>query len=163
MNKNIITTIIVALIVGALGFYGGMQYQKSRPGSQFAQFGGGNFGNGNFGPGQNPGRGQGQFRTFGNGQNNGRVIGEILNMDDKSLTVKMKDGSSKIVIFSDSTAINKEASGSKNDLKNGERIAVFGTINSDGSVTAQNIQLNPNIRGPGGPNDSTPSSTPPTQ
>lgn len=63
----------------------------------------------------------------------------------------MQDGSSKIVLFSDKTEINKAAEATKEDLKVGEKVAVFGTENSDGSVTAQNIQLNPQLRGLGQP------------
>lgn len=58
----------------------------------------------------------------------------------------MQDGSSKIVLFSDFTTYNKTSEGSKSDLKVGEKIAVFGTDNSDGSVTAQSVQLNPQLR-----------------
>jgi ribosomal protein S1 len=75
------------------------------------------------------------------------VNGEIIGVDEKSITVKMQDGSSRIVILSEKTEINKAASGTKDDLKVGERVAVFGQENSDGSVTAQNIQLNPMFRG----------------
>ncbi len=81
---------------------------------------------------------------------NGRPIsGEILSSDDKSITVKLQDGSSKIVLLSDKTQINKATSVTKLDLKSGEKVAVFGSENSDGSVTAQNIQLNPQFRGVG--------------
>ena len=121
-------TLILVVLVGAGAFFGGMQYQKSQR---------------SLGRGQFAGAGQ-----FGNRNGQGRpVAGEIVSADDKSITVKLMDGSSKIVILSSSTAINREASGSASDLKTGERVLVIGTQNSDGSVTAQNIQLNPIFRG----------------
>jgi len=136
MNKNILTTIIVALIVGAVGFFGGQKYESYKisknPRSFFMQTQGGPNGQGN----QNRNR-------FSGGR---PVVGEIVGMDDKSITVKMADGSTKIVILSDSTTYNKSAEGSKDDLKVGESVGVFGTDNSDGSVTAQNVQLNPQFR-----------------
>lgn len=76
----------------------------------------------------------------------GAVVGEIISQDSKSITVKLQDGSSKIVLLSDSATVSKTESGSKSDLKDGTTVAVFGTTNSDGSVTAQNIQLNPAFR-----------------
>lgn len=93
-------------------------------------------------------------RQFGNGQmmqnrnrTGGRqVIGEIISQDDKSITVKLQDESTKIVLLSDKTSINKATEVSKSDLKTGEKVGVFGTENTDGSVTAQNIQLNPVFR-----------------
>lgn len=127
-NKSILITIVVALIVGAAAFYGGMQYQqKQRPNFASGQFRGG-------------GNGQ-QFQGRGNFQGSRPINGEIISQDDKSITVKMQDGSSKIVILSDQTEINKASEGSKEDLKTGERITAFGTENSDGSVTAQNISI----------------------
>lgn len=133
--KNpIIITVLLIIVVGAAAFFGGMQFQKSQRNSQFAQFTGQQGGNGTF------------QRRFGgaNGQTGGQaVIGEILKSDATSITVKSQDGSSKIILLSDSTAINKQDTGSKDDLKTGEKVAVFGKSNSDGSVTAQNIQLNP--------------------
>jgi hypothetical protein len=121
-NNNLIITIIIAALVGALGFYGGTQYQK----------------NANFAGGIN-----GQRRGFGGGQNaqNRPVRGQIVSQDDKSITVKMQDGSSKIVNVSDQTLINKASTGTKTDLKSGETVMVFGTTNSDGSVTAQSVSL----------------------
>jgi hypothetical protein len=134
--------IIIAIIVGAVAFFGGMQYQKSQRAAGFAgrggQFAGAQGAGGQFGGAQ------------GTRRNGGAVMGEILSKDDSSVTVKMQDGSSKIVILSGSTSINKSASGTKDDLTTGERVAVFGTTNSDGSVTAQSIQLNPVMRGFGG-------------
>jgi len=55
--------------------------------------------------------------------------------------------SSKIVLLSDGTQINKAETVDKSELKSGVKVAVFGTENSDGSVTAQNVQVNPILRG----------------
>ncbi len=78
------------------------------------------------------------------------VVGQIVSVDPTGITVKMPDGSTKIVVVSSSTTINKAATGTKEDLKTGVNVAVFGTANSDGSETAQSIQLNPMMRGFGG-------------
>jgi hypothetical protein len=133
-SKSILITLAVALVVGAGSFFGGMKYQQFRRPSQFGQFrqlGQSGRGNANLPAGR-----QG-FRP---------VAGEIISADDKSITVKMTDGSNKIVIFSDSTEINKAGTADKSELKVGETVSVFGTSNSDGSITAQNIQLNPAFR-----------------
>ena len=134
-----VIVLLFALIIGAAAFFGGMQYQKSQPfvrqlTEQDMQFGNGQ-------PRQ--GAQGGQFLRRNGG---GAVTGEILSTDENSITVKLQDGSSKIVVLSGTTTINKSADGTKDDLKTGERVAVFGTTNSDGSVTAQNIQLNPMMR-----------------
>ncbi len=128
-NNIIVIIVVVVLLAGGGGFFAGMKYQQSKnPRS-------GNFqGNRN---GQIQQRNQG-FRP---------VNGEIISSDDKSITVKLQDGSSKIILLTDTTSFNKSAEGSKADIKVGEKVAVFGTENSDGSVTAQNVQLNPQLRG----------------
>jgi hypothetical protein len=126
---------IIAVAVGAAAFFGGMQYQKMQ--AMNAAGGSGRQGSGGQGQGGAGGRARGA------GGMGGRVIGEIISQDDKSITVKMMDGSSKIVLLSDSTTVSKTSDGSKTDLKVGEKVGVFGTDNSDGSVTAQNVQLNP--------------------
>lgn len=134
MKNNIVIIVVIVILVGAGAFFGGMKYQESKAtGLHTArQFQGG------MGGGQNGQNGQGRFT--GNGR---PVAGEILSVDDKSITVKLQDGSSKIVLLSDKTSINKASEGTKDDLKTGQRVAVFGSENSDGSVTASNIQLNP--------------------
>lgn len=144
-NNNWLITVVVAIIIGAVAFYGGMQYQKTQRG----QFG--SFANGQAGFGRQ-GSMMGRFGANGTRP----VTGDILSVDSNSMTVKLSDGSSKIVLLSQNTSINKAAKGSVSDLKAGERVAAFGTANSDGSITAQNIQLNPTVR-TGGSANSTPS------
>lgn len=129
-----IIVFVIALVVGGAAFYGGTQYQKSQ--SQSLR--------GNLMMGQTSNRfGQTGVRRTGNNQ---PVAGEILSMDDTSITVKLPDGSSRIILFSDKTIFNKTATVEKSELKVGERVGVFGTSNTDGSVTAQSIQLNPQFR-----------------
>ncbi len=123
MNKNILITIIIALIIGTISFYGGMKYQENKK-TTFS-------------------RGMGQRTNTTNRIGFRPVNGEILSTDEKSITVKLQDGSSKIVLFSQKMTLNKASQATITDLKTGEKVAVFGTENSDGSVTAQNIQLNP--------------------
>lgn len=137
-TKMIILPIVLLIVGAALGFFGGMKYQQAKAptsfngmGRRFGQMGG------NGGP--------------NGGMNFRPVVGEILSMDDKSITVKMQDGSSKIALISGSTAIEKTTAGAKSDLATGVRVAVIGTQNSDGSVTATSIQLNPMFRGFGSP------------
>lgn len=128
MKNNVaIIVVIVALAVGAGGFFAGMKYQESKsPVNRFANFQGARMGN------------------FGQGAQGFRPVnGEIIGSDDKSITVKLQDGSSKIVLLSDSTSITEATSASKQSLAQGKQVMVFGSNNSDGSVTAQNIQLNP--------------------
>lgn len=140
MKKEVVVPVVIAsLVFAGIGFFGGMKYSQMQRGN----FRNGQFGNGNFmmqggrtgGPNGQGGRMQG-FRP---------TIGEIISSDDKSITVKMDDGSSKIVLISDSTSINKSDSGSKSDLKVGTKVGVFGQDNN-GTVTAQNIQINPQMR-----------------
>lgn len=125
MKNSTITTVIGAVVIAAIAFFGGVQYQKSQRPS-FGQQGG-------------------VFaRRFG-GQNAQAVRGQIVSADNNSITVKMQDGSTKLIILPANTTITKATTGSKNDLKTGVQVVVFGTSNSDGSVTATMVSLNSNF------------------
>jgi hypothetical protein len=138
-NKILVAIVIVVVAVG--GFFAGMKYQQSKTQSAAA---------GGFAYRQGIGQGgAGGFRRFA-GQNGQAVRGQIVSTDNGTMTVKLADGSTKIVVLSGNTNITKAASGTKDDLKTGEQVMVFGSNNSDGSVTAQIVQLNPMMRRPSG-------------
>lgn len=132
-NNVIIAAVAAGLIFGTGGFFAGTKYQQSK----------------------RPQFGNGQMMRSGvqNGQSTNRqnfrpVAGTISASDDTSITVKLPDGSSKIVLLSEKTVINKATEGTKTDLTVGQTVSVFGTENSDKSVTAQNIQIGlPALRG----------------
>jgi len=152
-NNLIIAIVVSVVIAGGGGFFGGMKYGQSlTPARGASQFAGGAARNGNI-PG---GAASARLRNGG-----GVVSGDILSKDDKSITVKDRTGGSKIIFFAPSTSIGKTTAGTANDLTVGETVMVNGTPNTDGSVTATNIQIRPAgstpFGAPGGVN------TPPTQ
>jgi len=154
MTKNtIISLIAVAIIFGGGGFYGGMKYgqgkgtfsaqniQNMTPEQRQQMFASRGANTANSG-------GNRMFvanGTSGGAQGGGGITsGEIISKDDKSVTVKLTDGGSKIVLLSGSTSINKAAQGTPEDLTIGQQITAMGSANSDGSVTANTIQIRPN-------------------
>lgn len=136
MKKIIPIIIAVMAVVGGGAFYGGMQYQSSKARNlspdarrQMFQQQGGNV-NG---------------RTSGIRQGgNGLTMGEIIAKDDISITIKLRDGGSKIIFVSDATEITKSTKGTLGDLEVGKAISVGGKQNTDGSITAETVQLRPN-------------------
>lgn len=141
MKNPLIVTVIIALVVGVVGFLGGVKYQQTKTINSTNGFIQGQGGQRNR-----------NGRNMGRGANGGATLGEVVSVDNNSIVVKLADGSSKIVNVSNTTTFSKTDTASKTDIKTGDRIAVFGATASDGSVTAQNVQLNPMFRiGPGGP------------
>lgn len=147
-NSLNLVTIILIIIVGGVAFLGGIKYQQNKTVRLAqSQFGGAN----------NPFSGRNRNQTGGTGVNpssvgvgqrrmgNGQVVGEITDVTDNSITVKSNDGNSKIILLSDKTSFNQASTAAKTDLKVGEKVMVFGTPNSDGSVSGTNIQLNPGM------------------
>jgi hypothetical protein len=136
-NQSIIIAILVIIIIGVGAFFGGMKYQESkslanRPGmGQFE----GNEGNMMF---ERTDGNTNVRRGFG-----GVVMGDVVSVDQNSITVKLSDGSSKIVNLTKSTTYSKTDAVSQSDVTNGTKVAVIGATNSDGSVTATRVEINP--------------------
>jgi hypothetical protein len=135
-TTNILLIVLVSLLtIGGsfgIGYKVGQLRNKTVLGSRFNNFVGSKMGQGGA---LRPGMGRNQ------------IAGDITSLDDKSLTIKMADGSSKIILLSDSMMVNKTAAATKSDLKVGGKIAVFGAVNTDGSVTASSIELDPKFLG----------------
>jgi len=140
MNTKSVLMIFIVVLLIAASFYAGIKYQESKQSTFSRQFGG------RFGADQSGAR-TGDQISGRNRMGARQTVGEIISQDDKSITVKLQDDSTRIVLFTGTTTVNKASEGSINDLKVGERVAVFGAENTDGSVIAQNIQLNPMSRG----------------
>lgn len=125
-QKSLLITILLVVIFAAGGFCGGMQYQKNKkPGMP----------DGNF-----PGA-MGSPRAGSMGREGADNSGEIISKDDKSVTIKSSSGSTKVIYYSESTQVAKTEAGSKDSLATGTKIMVIGSTNSDGSITARNIQI----------------------
>ena len=138
MNNKIAMGGVVLVLIGA-SFYGGMVYGKNQAAgavqSRRGNFQAGDFAGGNF-QGRNGGGAGNMMRGGG-----GNVSGEILSKSDTSFTVKMRDGGSKIVIYSAATPVREFTEVKQDQLVVGKTVTVNGTANSDGSVTAQIIQI----------------------
>ena len=134
MKKHLTIFIIILIAVAGLSFYIGTKSvsgnntgAQSRIGMQ----------------GTRTGNGFGRPNGLAGSAAGGFINGAIISMDDKSVTIKLRDGGSKIIFFSPSTQITKSVAGTAEDLTTGANLMINGTANSDGSVTAQMIQLRP--------------------
>ncbi|MCG2690384.1 hypothetical protein L6252_03870 [Candidatus Parcubacteria bacterium] len=129
-SKIMIIALVLFLVGGASGFFGGVQYQKSKnPLSGMQRFGAmvaGTTGGSN------------QRRGLTEGQT--AVSGEVISKDETSLTLKLPDNSSKIILLTDSVSVRKTSESNIGEVALGEQIVVQGQQNQDGSVVAQSIQ-----------------------
>ena len=136
MNKTVVTGVIVAIVFGSGGYYfGSRSVSQSSTQAQLAQNG----------TGFATRAGAASRAGFG-----GATFGTILSSGNGSITLQLMGGTSsnaesgtKIVLVNSSTQIEKMASGSLSDLTDGTTVSVNGTANSDGSITATNIQIRP--------------------
>lgn len=149
MKNPIVIPVVVAIVAVVGGFIIGVKYQEF----EFAKSMQNRF------PGmRNVG---GEMGTNTNRLANGRdqqmgfrgTNGEVIKRDATSMTVKMGDGSSKLVLISDSTKVTTSAETDIKDVMVGSKVVVVGSTNPDGSITAQNIQLNPFLGMMGQPQD----------
>lgn len=136
-----ISAIVLIAVSGGAGYWYGSSHPMNASGSgRGTAFAGGAGGFARGGAG-----GQGARGAFGGGQGVGMVTGEVKSVDQGSLTVQLRDGSSKLVITTSSTKATHMADATMDEIKQGEQVMVMGAANADGSVTAQTIQLRPDM------------------
>lgn len=125
IKKSILGAVVLAVLLMICCYYLGYQNGKSSvtPSGQFA----------------------GAGAKFARNNSVGMVNGSVLSMDNSSITVKMRDGSTKIVLYSPSTLVLKSTTGTTSDVSTGSQVMVQGKTNSDGSVTANTIQIRPDM------------------
>jgi hypothetical protein len=148
-------SIELAVVFSGVGFYSGMKYQASQPPTRGArgQFQAGT-GTGALGVGgqnrqmQGMQGANGMMRAGGRNQQGAVVLGEIIARDEKSITVKLPDGGSKIIFVSPATRVVKPEVSNASALEVGQTVFGGGETNSDGSVTAQTIQIQPKVTPP---------------
>jgi hypothetical protein len=133
MNKKhqMVVGIIGIVLIGG-SFYAGTLHAQSAPATR--SFGQGGTGAGNF---------RGGNRTGGAAGAGGFIAGSVIAKDDTSVTIKMPDGSTKIVLLASSTQVMKTTTGALSDLAIGTNVMVSGTANSDGSITGKQLQIRP--------------------
>ena len=124
--------------INAFGRMNGQQYTQNGTNGQRSgrMMGGNNVANGNVAPG-----------VGGGMMGRGAVTGEVTAKDDKSITIKMNDGSSKIVILGSNITYTESTTAKPESVSIGSKVAVFGTTTADGTTTATSVELNPALRG----------------
>ncbi|OYV83080.1 MAG: hypothetical protein B7W96_00775 [Parcubacteria group bacterium 37-58-5] len=90
------------------------------------------------------GAGGGAFTgARGGAAGGGLLTGTVAASDSGSLTLDTRDGSSHVVLVTPATTVSKSVNGTLGDVSVGSTVIVSGTANSDGSLSATNIQLRP--------------------
>jgi hypothetical protein len=127
MNNKKAGLVIGFIALAGISFYAGNKYAEAKRPMVAGAFNGGMRGV----------NGGGGVR----GMRGGFTTGEILSKDAQSITVKMQDGGSKIVFYTDKTTVSKMISGAISDLAVGNQVVIMGNANPDGSLNADSVQI----------------------
>ena len=142
-SNLIISAILIAAVFFGAGYFTSNTFGGPRApnGMQFATSGGN---------GQRQGA---QAMRSGVARNavGGFVNGELVKKDSTSFSIKQRDGNMKLVLITSSTKAMKMSEGALSDFATGQQVMVTGSTNSDGSITAQTVQIRPEgtFGGPG--------------
>lgn len=65
----------------------------------------------------------------------------MLSVNGNTITVKLASGGSQVAVLAPSTQYRKAVDGTSADVAVGSQVTITGTTNSDGSLTAQSVQI----------------------
>ena len=137
-KQKIIAVVVGVIVVGGGLFYGGMKYGQANASATVA-------GAGAYARFQG-GAGTTRVGRGALGAGGGITVGQVIAKDNTSVTIQLSTdagGGSKIIFLSASTPVMKSVNGSTNDIVVGNNVMISGTANSDGSITATNVQIRP--------------------
>ena len=152
-RRRLVTPISATLagaLVGALGFIGGVEVQKSQDdgssggngaASAFASAGGSGAARGGFARGGGP--------QFGGGQSNA-TVGSVANKKGSTLYVKDSDGNLVRVKTTSHSKINRTASITAGAIHPGDTVIVQGETAASGTVVASTIRATASNAGAAG-------------
>jgi hypothetical protein len=127
-GKQWVILVVVAVVFAGGGFFGGMKYQASKTPAPVSRSGA---------AGAFAGR-----RAGGTGGANASFIsGQVLSVNGSTITVQLMSGGSQVAVLAPSTQYRKAVDGSSSDVTVGSNVTITGTTNSDGSLTAQSVQI----------------------
>jgi len=148
-NRSFLPIIIAGFILVIFGsFFGGMYYGKAGSSKTIDTLGKDR---------------QDQFQQNGNRSGGfGRMLGgrpflgKVTEISGKTITLALEnDGGTKSVVVADNTNItDNDADAVLTNIKNGDTLMVTGITNTDSSIKAQMIKINPTVGSP--PNTDSP-------
>ncbi len=123
---DLVTLIIVTISMGIAGFFWGLLYQKNKGiKSQMGEMG-------------RQVRGMTKQRSGFQGKQS--VSGEVVSVDENTITVKTSDGGSKVIVYTNDIKVDKTTEGAIADVVTGTNITTFGS-ESNGTVVAERISV----------------------
>jgi Domain of unknown function (DUF5666) len=127
-TKQWVALAVVAVVFAGGGFFGGMKYQASKTPAVVLR------------PGMG---GAGTFagRRAGGASGASFINGQVLNVSGSTITVKSMNGGSQVAVLAPSTQYRKAVDGASSDVVVGSQVTITGSTNSDGSLTAQSVQI----------------------
>jgi pectate lyase len=129
INKQIIVSSLISIIVaGGIGYYVGSHRVSTASNMRQGMMGQ---------------AGLGARGGFARGASGGMVNGSVVSLTDNVLTLKARDGGSRVILFTAGTKVTKSVDGARTDVKDGVNVVILGTQNTDGSITAETVQIRP--------------------
>jgi hypothetical protein len=132
------SAVLAAVLIGALGFIGGVEVQKGQADSSTATTTGGPAA-ARAGLGGAAGAGGGGGFAGPGGARGNATVGTVANKHGSTLYVKDSDGTTIRVKTTSHSKINRTASASAGAIHPGDTVVVQGTKSSSGTITATQI------------------------